>query len=76
MTSAELQRRFTHLEEQSSDQAKRHIHTDVLFLEFARELNRYIADGREKSLMMTKLEEARHWANEGIAKGGDHADAT
>ena len=41
----------------------------------ALELNDLIPDGREKSLMITKLEEAMFWANAGIARQDRPEDA-
>jgi len=41
----------------------------------ALELNDLIPDGREKSLMITKLEEAMFWANAGIARQDRSEDA-
>lgn len=34
----------------------------------AQELNQVVPDGREKSLMITHLEEAMMWANAGVAR--------
>lgn len=46
------------------------VHAEVrtLLSEVARELVVRVPDGREKSLMLTKLEEAMFWANAGIAR--------
>lgn len=51
---------------------KRNEHTSVR--SHCKELAHFIADnvppGRERSLALTKVEEAMHWANAGIAKEG------
>lgn len=36
----------------------------------ASELNDFLPEGREKSLAITKLEEAMYWANASIARSG------
>lgn len=46
----------------------RHALVRAKCLELATELNSLIPDSREKSIVMTKLEEVMFWANAGIAR--------
>lgn len=49
---------------------KRDEHTSArqILRRAADELNDLVPDGREKSIVMTKLEEAMFWANAGLAR--------
>lgn len=53
-----------------SDDSIRHAHEEVRYalLTVARVINELCPDGREKSLAITKLEEAMMWANAAIAR--------
>lgn len=67
---ANIEERFTYLSETEEGQARKSITTDK-FIELAEDLNHIIPDGREKSIMMTKLEEAKMWAMAAIARNID-----
>lgn len=45
-----------------------HEHARQLLRDVALELDELLPDGREKSVVLTKLEEALFWANAGIAR--------
>lgn len=47
----------------------------TLFLNHACELNKLVPSGREKALVMTKLEEAMFFANAGVARNSSNKDA-
>lgn len=51
-----------------ADRLEAHEQVRVLLGAVARELSAHVPDGREKSLVLTKLEEAMFWANAGIAR--------
>jgi len=62
MDSAELERRFL----------RRNVSTmQQNFLNFARSVDTFISDGREKSLAMTCLEEAMFWTGAAIGRKDD-----
>lgn len=63
----DLDKRFTY-HPPKGDQAERYIAIRLVALEFARDLDEYCPDSREKSLAITHLEEAVMWANASIAR--------
>lgn len=67
--SEDIVRRFSH---HAPDKGKvvRHEHIRETFKELAHHLNLELPDGREKSLVMTHLEEALMWSNAAIAREG------
>lgn len=69
ITDEDLVRRFTYHRPEGQ---KITDHDDVRarFLEFAREIAAVLPAGREKSLAITKLEEAANWAHAAIAREG------
>lgn len=71
MDSLELDHRFAF--HPAADEEKRNAHSSVrmLLASAASDLNGWIPDGREKSIVMTKLEEAMFWANAALARQKD-----
>lgn len=70
MTESELAKRFTahrvDAEQKMLLEAVRHVGHDL-----ATCINDLCPENREKSLAVTKLEEAVFWANASISRGGD-----
>ena len=71
MDSLELDHRFAF--HPAADEEKRNAHSSVrtLLASAASDLNGWIPDSREKSIVMTKLEEAMFWANAALARQKD-----
>lgn len=63
----DLEKRFTY-HPPKNDQAKQYDVIRKHMLDIASFLDAYIPDSREKSLAITKLEEATMWANAAIAR--------
>lgn len=64
----ELQDRFKHHPPTADRIAEAHGVIRAEFLDLALKLNDYLPEGREKSIVFTKLEEAMFWANGSIAR--------
>lgn len=70
MEYKDIEKRFTYHKPKENDAFKLVIiREDAKY--FADIINSYVPEGREKSLAITKLEEAVMWANAGIARKGD-----
>ena len=67
MDSKELENRFTY-HTPKDDQPTRYVAIRDKGKEFAKLIDNYCPDSREKSLAFTKLEEAVMWANSAIAR--------
>ena len=67
MDSKELENRFTY-HVPKDDQPTRYVAIRDKGKEFAKLIDNYCPDSREKSLAFTKLEEAVMWANSAIAR--------
>lgn len=57
------------------DEEKRNAHSAVraLYADLAHRVNERLPEGREKSLAITKLEEAMFWSNAALARDPDGA---
>lgn len=65
---AELVRRFVYHPPTTDHRKEQHLTVRSSMLETARVLNELLPDGREKNVVMTKLEEATFWANAALAR--------
>ena len=65
--SADMDRRFD-FHRPTGDKVAQHEACRASFKKFAAELDEHLPPGREKSLVMTKLEEALMWSNAAIAR--------
>lgn len=69
IAAEDLANRFTY-HAPSPDKVRLHEEVREAVHELAREFNASLPDGREKSLVMTHLEEAVFWANAALARSG------
>jgi hypothetical protein len=65
-----VEERFTYFSETREGAKRKSIATDKV-IELAQDLDELVPDGREKSIMLTKLEEAKMWAISAIARNID-----
>jgi hypothetical protein len=67
MDNMDLENRFNY---HAPDELKKLAHERVreILLQVAQEFNHTLLEGREKSIVITKLEEAMFWANASIAR--------
>lgn len=72
---ADIEKRFTY-HRPGGDQPARYATLRGYARELAHTVCRMVPDGREKSLALTKLEEAIFWANAGIARNEQWAEPT
>ena len=70
ITYNELENRFGY-HRANAESAPRHSDTREAFLNMAHWLNAELPESRDKSLALTKLQEAMHWANSAIAMEND-----
>lgn len=63
----DIRKRFQYHPPRDDGDASRHQRVNDLMESVARSLDGFIPNGREHSLMLTKLEEARMWANAALA---------
>lgn len=60
--------RFTFHAPPTAQRKELHERIRTAFLEIAAEIDEKVPDGREKSIVMTKLEEAMFWSNAAVAR--------
>lgn len=65
---AEVEWRFGYHPADSEDRQIAHANCRMKYINFAAQLARDLPAGREKSIVMTKLEEAMFWSNAAIAR--------
>ena len=68
MDTEDLRNRFEHHPPETTTAVQAHEAVRGRLLAAALELNEFVPDGREKSLMVTHLEDAMMWANAAIAR--------
>lgn len=68
MEMRELTNRFEYHPPVTPQRVRDHEKARKLFQVLAIDLNEALPEGREKSLVMTKIEEAMFWANAAIAR--------
>lgn len=68
MEDKDIENRFTHHPPSGDDVAVLHEEARAIVRAMAYQLNELVPEGREKSLAITKLEEALFWVNAGIAR--------
>lgn len=71
MDIAELSNRFRYHPPTTSERITLHGEVRTLVSELAMHLNELLPEGREKSVVMTKLEETMFWANAAVARVPD-----
>jgi hypothetical protein len=65
---AEIEKRFRHHPPRSQQDGQAHESAREAFRQLAHEMNETLPDGREKSLVLTALEEGLMWANAALAR--------
>ena len=66
-TAEEIENRFHYHPPRNDTEIDQHEDVTCLLVVAAHEINDLIPDGRDKAIVMTKLEEARMWANAALA---------
>lgn len=64
---SDLENRFTYHNPSEGNKPK-HVQVNETLLAVAEDFDELLPDGREKSLALTKLEEAKFWSNAAIAR--------
>lgn len=68
MTSEDIERRFRHHPPTTQEHVEAHENTREAFRGLAHQMNDTLPEGREKSLVLTHLEEGLMWANAALAR--------
>jgi hypothetical protein len=64
----DLENRFSYHPPLTEERKREHERVRTYLLQMAQEFNQSLPDGREKALVITKLEEAMFWANAALAR--------
>jgi hypothetical protein len=67
VSNEEIANRHAHHAPKEKSTIETHAKVRNLVTLLAQELNEIVPEGREKALMLTKLDEARMWANAAVA---------
>ncbi len=70
----DLAHRFNYHPPRSGRRASQHENVRAMCLDVATSLDEALPDGREKSIAITKIEEAMFWANAALARSPDSAE--
>lgn len=68
MEKTDLENRFDYHPPRDDETRRNHEQVRAICLSAALDIDQLVPEGREKSLAVTKLEEAMMWANAGIAR--------
>lgn len=68
MNKADIAHRFAFHAATTQERKDEHTSARQILRRAADDLNQLVPEGREKAIVMTKLEEAMMWANAGIAR--------
>lgn len=68
MNKRVLKERFDSRIETTIEEGWGHRKVDEDFQDFVAKIVDLVPEGRQQSIMLTKLEEARFWANDGVTK--------
>lgn len=75
MELEEIHHRFRHHPPQTEQRVQNHEAVRHLCERLAVHMDDRLPDGREKSLVLTKIEEAMFWANAALARAEEGGDA-
>lgn len=71
MGTTDIDNRFQFHPASTEDKRKAHEYVREMLRSVAHKFDEALPEGREKAIVMTKLEEVMFWANAAIARNGD-----
>ena len=75
MNAFDIQNRFAFHAAKTEEKRADHGSARAILSQAAHALNNLVPDGREKSIVLTKLEEAMFWANAALARQPDEDES-